>query len=88
MRFIAVLVIFSVIAYSSCYEAVEVEELEAFDATELIEDRLEEITFMGDKLDLKCVEKYCAYRCRLFMRPPYRAVCENNKCRCRKITKE
>jgi len=88
MRFIVVLVLFSVIAYSSCYEVIETEELEEFDPTELIEDQLEEITFLGDKLKPKCYKKYCAYRCRQFMKPPYTAVCKNNKCRCRRIKKE
>ena len=88
MRFIVVLVLFSVIAYSSCYETVEVDELEEFDPTELIEDQLEEITFLGDKLKPKCVEKYCARRCRWFMKPPYTAVCENNKCKCKRVKKD
>ncbi|CAG9807098.1 unnamed protein product [Chironomus riparius] len=87
MRFMVVLVIFSVIAYSSCYEDAEADPLEEFDPAEISEEELEEITFLGDKLR-KCVEKYCAYRCRMFMKPPYAAVCENSKCRCRKIQKQ
>ena len=88
MRFIVVFVLFSIIAYSSCYEVAEADPLEEFDQAEVSEDQLEELSFLEDKLKLKCVEKYCAYRCRMYMKPPYKATCENNKCRCRRVKKE
>ena len=94
MRFIVVLVLFSFIAYSSSYEAAEADPQEEFDPTaefdelEQEEDLIDELSLLGDKLKYKCVEKYCSYRCRRFMKPPYTATCENNKCKCKRVKKE
>jgi len=85
MRFIVVLVLFSVIAYTSCYEFIETEELEEFDPTELIEDQLEEITFLGDHPIRKCNIRACTRKCQRLMKPPYRAACRNDKCRCKRL---
>ena len=88
MRFIVVLVLFSIVAYASCYEDAEQDVLD-IDSTELIEDELEEeleeISFADDKLKRKCSPRRCARKCYRFMRPSYRAVCRNNKCACKRF---
>ena len=86
MRFIVVLVIFSIVAYASCYEDAEEDVLD-IDPTELIEDELEEISFAADKLKKECTVERCARKCRRFFRPSYRAGCRKNRCVCNRFRK-
>lgn len=84
MRFIVILVIFSVIAYSSCYEVAEADPLEEF-GEEFSEDQIEEITFVEDLPTRKCNIRSCIRKCQSIMKPPYRAACRNDKCRCKRL---
>ena len=84
MRFIVVLVLFSIVAYASCSEDAEQDALD-IDSTELFEDEPEEITYAEDKSKKKCDAGKCSRKCKKSTKPVYEGFCRKNKCVCRKI---